>query len=223
MFSLPAILNINTDYRVVYGFIGLSIFFVLITLQNSQSKTMNIILYVNILIIVIIAYNYFKEQKSNTKVVDNILGKVETDLNDIYNTESKDVAIFKLMMKNDPYLNYSFKTILKFKDNNLHVYQNLINYMYKFFTLYRLLLKGTSSVTEEFQTLLDRRNMMLQYVNMLYYNITYDVHKSTIERLYLILQSSTYKFVNIIKNKYDLQDFVILPYEQQDNSPRSFL
>lgn len=223
MFSLPAILNINTDYRVVYGFIGLSIFFVLITLQNSQSKTMNIILYVNILIIVIIAYNYFKEQKSNTKVVDNILGKVETDLNDIYNTESKDVAIFKLMMKNDPYLNYSFKTILKFKDNNLQVYQNLINYMYKFFTLYRLLLKGTSSVTEEFQTLLDRRNMMLQYVNMLYYNITYDVHKSTIERLYLILQSSTYKFVNIIKNKYDLQDFVILPYEQQDNSPRSFL
>ena len=153
MFSLPAILNINTDYRVVYGFIGLSIFFVLITLQNSQSKTMNIILYVNILIIVIIAYNYFKEQKSNTKVVDNILGKVETDLNDIYNTESKDVAIFKLMMKNDPYLNYSFKTILKFKDNNLQVYQNLINYMYKFFTLYRLLLKGTSSVTEEFQIL----------------------------------------------------------------------
>ena len=221
MFSIPAILNINTDYRVVYCFIGISVFCVFVTLQNSTSKTMNIILYINILIIALIAYKYFQGQKTNLKVVDNILGKVETDLNNIYDIESKDVAIFKLMMKNDPYQNYAFKTILKFKDNNLEVYTNLIDYMYKFFTLYRKLLRGTSSVHTEFQTLLDRRNTMLQYANMLYFNTTYNIHKITLEKLYLILQSSTYKYVNIIKNKYNLQDFIILPNESL--SVRSFL
>ena len=111
--------SILTDYRVVYCFIGISIFCVFVIMQNSNSKTMNIILYVNLIVIALLTYKYFKDQKTNIKVVDNILENIQDDLKD---TELKDVAIFKLMMKNDPYQNYAFKTLLKFRDNKSSLY-----------------------------------------------------------------------------------------------------
>jgi hypothetical protein len=71
--------------------------------------------------------------------------------------------------------------------------------------------KNTKPATGSVVKLMDQRFELLQNIQSLYVSIPFKRHTKVFENVSLVIQSSTYKCMNVLKNKYNL-DILKPPY-----------
>lgn len=135
--------------------------------------------------------------------VTKILDLIKEDLSS-HDLEMK--VPFEKVLASDPQLLRALLALTKYASFDRDSINSVIRSMVEFYELYADILLEVKSVRAHIKTLVDMRYRMLQDLHTLYVSFPQSKHIAVFEHISLVLRSSTYKSLNVLKNKYGITD-----------------
>lgn len=114
----------------------------------------------------------------------------------------------KTLMMSDAMLQSCLKQLARYRDLNTQIHEDIIKYLFKYYKTYVLCLMGEHPVKEGMSLMLDYRRIILNTSHTLTLQLDHELHGDTIYKISVGLQAATYKCLNVLKNKYDIADYV---------------
>lgn len=125
---------------------------------------------------------------------------------DLVKQDGVDVKEFTLpirkVLESDPVLLKAVVALTKYLSYDKDIVHAIIKNLIKFYELYADMLLGVKDATRHIGSLLDIRQRIMEQTHSLYVSMPNTKHSKVFEYISLILQSSTYKSLNVLKNKY---------------------
>jgi hypothetical protein len=183
-------------------------------LQTLIMSNKNEYLILTLVLAVIGAYGFtrFKEMdgiQHSTKTFVNELAGVSTKQKMVIGDLdlSHHPAVYTLM-SSDTTLQGSLKRFEKYKDLNVQLYEDVVGSLFKFYELYAKCLLQEKDVAHLIVNLIDQRRAIINNATSLYMQVDHATYASDIYKIVLGLQASTYKCLNVLKNKFGVHAYV---------------
>lgn len=156
----------------------------------------------------LIAYVYhLKKQSSAYDSKTNMNAELVIDtIKSYYDVSEDSVMPLRMVLTKDYVLLNLTTQLLKFKDLDAALIKLVCFNMLEFYNQYsNILMNGNpSSVIKDVPCLIDKRFELLRNLHQLYTSIPQKEYSKDIERIIVGVQASTYKCMNILKNKYGI-------------------
>jgi hypothetical protein len=114
----------------------------------------------------------------------------------------------KTLMTSDALLQSSLKKLARYRDLNTQIHEDIVKNLFKYYSTYAMCLIGKHPVKEGMSSMIDYRRSILNTVNTLSLQLDHDLHSDKIYGISLGLQAATHKCLNVLKNKYNVSDYV---------------
>jgi hypothetical protein len=198
-----------TDYKFI---IVIGVLILTILIIRTPSPTEKVLLFS---VACIIFYYLFLAQskllvahKTVTSSVDEIVNVIKTD--NKLNTYTE--KVFRRVIGTDPKLLKSLKGLLLLMQYDGPTVKEVLLKLVEFYRVYAtLLLSQDGSHHGDIQTLVTKRLDVLSTLNTLYVSLPLLKYTNMIEVIILIIQSATYKCINVTRNKYNIGIGILKP------------
>lgn len=181
------------------------------TLITSRKEHVLIILIV-MTVVVMYAYQQYKQvdtfQHSTNAMVAKLASLAKVRQEDDADVSMTDRPAVKLIMASDNNLQDVLGKLTQFQDIDPHMYDDVVLNLFKFYDLYAACLAGTKSAFVAMPIMLDQRRNILNRIASLYAQLDHKKYGARIYSIILGLQASTYKCMNVLKNKYGAHDYL---------------
>jgi len=122
-------------------------------------------------------------------------------------SKKKEADIVKVLIASDPFLMKSIKQLEDFKGVSAEAYTNILDLLLKFYEGYVRVLMSHNPVTDStVHDIVETRKSLLNTLSTLFLQTS--GRDNVIKSIILTFQASTYRCLNIIKNKYDVMQHV---------------
>lgn len=139
--------------------------------------------------------------------IDGIIVKVNDMLNDSNIHDSTSTIPFKKILASDKVLLKAILSLMNYTEFDKDTIYNVLNNLIKFFELYANILLDINNHTNTIQLLIDLRMTILDQMNSLYVTLPQTKRAKIFEYINIIIQSSTYKSLNVLKNKFGIHNY----------------
>lgn len=192
---------------VLIGFLG--VFLGLLRFLNTDvTHVERLFIALFIMAIGYYVYNKFKtSNKTQALVSEQVTGILD------YIDGKKDSSVLKFFMTNDKDLFNGLSTLTRLLDSqDKETLDSLLNALIKMYVVYAKLLKDQSKdIERDIVSLIDLRLDVLRILNQIYVKYP-QIDHFEVERAVLMIQSTTYKCINVVKHKFhDLDHLQMLP------------
>jgi hypothetical protein len=195
----------NQQSIVVIG----GVIYVAVALLFLQSSNNNERIFLVVLAL-IFGYGIFKylqstdlQTKKSQKTIQDITTTLQTHMIHLLDFKIKRPMI--IVLNADKQLLKVLEELISFLYYDKDVITKILLHLMQFYDIYtQILLQPTkdNSLQQQITTLVDKRMELTQYVQYLFVAIPHKRHASRFEKINLVIQSSTYKCLNVIRNKY---------------------
>ena len=198
-------------------------------LSKDRNLVSNAIIVGNLALVVYSAYNIYTRKTGDQRQKDTFMSQIMKDISDEVRLEDgaknpvkkqRQLENFKETILYDPYMSDVLKTLLDLKEINADIYYKVTKQLYDFFTLYSATLlldnkSGSQHIANKVKMNLDtldlKRKDIMENLEGLEYTLVNRMYNKQIERISLTVRASTYKCLNVLKNKFELPSFAIKP------------
>jgi hypothetical protein len=125
-----------------------------------------------------------------------------------YQTPIKKSNVGDHIISSDTYLAAILTDIAKYKSIEIGTHDTILSDVKKFYKIYSKILVGKLDPLMYMSTLIDLRASILNNLASLDLQLTTTNDSHDLTRIILGIQSSTYKCMNILKNKYNVDTYV---------------
>lgn len=202
----------NLDEPIVYMFSGISMAWLLHTLLLSNRQHTVIILIV-IALVGANVYQYYKANLENKDSAHKFVKQARQTSEEYRQREgdlpvNNDLSPGQALVASDTVLQKAIQRLEYYKDVDKEAYAVAVDSVFRFYDLYGEVLIGKKDPQETLVNLVDLRRTALNTIAFLYTQLEHSKHSANIQRIILIIQSSTWKCLNILKNKYGIHDHI---------------
>jgi len=181
----------------------------LLAIRLLQNITIMEKLFVSIFLAALGYLGYTKYQE-NTKYVRTTEQKVDSVVNlvdDLIQLKGVEISLpFKKVLQSDLVLLKAVTALIKFKEYDNDTVISIVQLLVVFFELYADILLEIKDYKIHTKSLVDLRFELLKRVHTLFVSLPASKHLKVLEYIVLCIQSSTYKCLNVLKNKYGTSD-----------------
>lgn len=121
-------------------------------------------------------------------------------------TEKSMILRAKMLMTLDEMLQDALTRLGKYKELNVQAYNDILRMTFDYYKLYSHILQGKKSAKEMLPNMIDMRRAILNELSTFFMQVTKHKHQNDIYSILVQLQASTHKCLNVIKNKFNVND-----------------
>ena len=198
----------------VYLFSSMAAILYIAHLLITSPKEQSVLIFVVLALTVYGAYEWYQRYEergmSVAKRVDQVV-KITDDHRNIRGdatvSNSKDADVVKVLIASDPFLMKALKLLEDFKGVSTEAYSNVLDLLLKFYEGYVRILMSKNPVTDSsVHDIVEMRKSLLNTLSTLFLQTS--GRDNVIKSVILTFQASTYRCLNIIKNKFDVMQHV---------------
>jgi hypothetical protein len=173
-----------------------------------------------VMIISLIYYAYNKHAHYNLSVLrtSDKVGSILNNVKESIDLENEISLPIRKILESDPMLLKTLLALTRYTTYDKDAITQIIKSIILFFELYADILLGVKD-THMIGNLIDIRFSILKRIHSLFVSMPTMKHVKVFEYILLVVQSSTYKSLNVLKNKYGITAYESpLPNNTFDNS-----
>lgn len=198
----------------VYLFSSTAVIFYIAHLLITSPKEHSVLILAVLALSVYGAYEWYQRYEerglSVAKRVDQIV-KITDEHRNVHGDEimskKKETNVVKDLIASDPFLMKAIKQLDDFKGVSVEAYINILDLLLKFYEGYVRILMSNNPVTDSsVHDIVEIRKSLLNTLSTLFLQTS--GRDDVIKRIILTFQASTYRCLNIIKNKFNVMQHV---------------
>lgn len=188
-----------------YFFFGASVMWLLHLIVISE-RQYSVILLAVLGIVVYRGWLYYQSSLTQRHSVHHVVEElVETsqnqDMMDGDLPSDDQYAAAKDLISSDVVLQQVLSKLKRYRAIDVEMYDTAVRSLMKFYDLYAEILAGQKPIEVHLITLMDTRRALLNTIASLYTQLEHSRHAPSIHKIITILQASTWKCLNVLKNK----------------------
>lgn len=167
-----------------------------------------------IILIVVLSYAIWDKQTQyklsivkTAERVSNVIDMVRKHSSDVGMKHLELTLPIQKVLESDPVMLKTILALMKFAHIDKDAVYNIISNLIMFYELYADILMEVKDVAVGLPRLIDLRFKLMNQARGMFVSMPQTKNLKVFEYISMILQSSTYKCLNVLKNKYGVNDY----------------